>query len=45
MFLFDVLTLGASCFTEGLKDILEDESILKVVLQQTTISNFADFSK
>ena len=30
VFLFDVLTLGANCFTEGLKDILEDESILKV---------------
>ena len=31
MFLFDVLTLGVACFDEGLKAILEDGNILKVM--------------
>ena len=28
--MFDVLTLGAACFDEGLQDILESGDILKV---------------
>jgi len=28
--LFDILTLGAACFDEGLQDILESGDILKV---------------
>ncbi|KAK3577118.1 hypothetical protein CHS0354_037153 [Potamilus streckersoni] len=31
VFLFDVLTLGKDCFDEGLKDILENGNILKVL--------------
>ena len=30
IYLFDVLTLGAPCFDEGLQDILESGDILKV---------------
>ena len=36
VFLFDVLTLGVDCFNEGLKEILENENILKV---KSLISN------
>ena len=31
IYLFDVLTLGAPCFDEGLQDILESGDILKVL--------------
>ena len=32
IYLFDVLTLGAPCFDEGLQDILESGDILKVLV-------------
>ena len=32
IYLFDVLTLGAPCFDEGLQDILESGDILKVIV-------------
>jgi len=35
--LFDVLTLGAPCFDEGLQDILESGDILKVLELQKTV--------
>ncbi|XP_069131174.1 piRNA biogenesis protein EXD1-like [Argopecten irradians] len=31
VFLFDVLTMGKECFDEGLKDLLEDGNVLKVM--------------
>ncbi|OWF47065.1 piRNA biogenesis protein EXD1-like [Mizuhopecten yessoensis] len=31
VFLFDVLSMGKECFEEGLKDLLEDGSVLKVM--------------
>ncbi|XP_033742722.1 piRNA biogenesis protein EXD1-like isoform X2 [Pecten maximus] len=31
VFLFDVLTMGKECFDEGLKDLMEDGGILKVM--------------
>ena len=33
IYLFDVLTLGAPCFDEGLQDILESGDILKVLIK------------
>lgn len=31
IFLFDVMTMGKDCFEKGLKDLLEDGDILKVI--------------
>ena len=44
IYLFDVLTLGAPCFDEGLQDILESGDILKVLALKTSRLSFGNHS-